>query len=523
MNRLSALDALFLYLETPETPMHIGSLTVFGPATVCGPQLLELFRNHTVAQFDLLPSYRRRPKTMPLGIDHPVWVDEDNLDLDYHIRHVALPRPGSMEQLRNLVAQLHMVLMDRRRPLWQYYLIEGLEDGGFAVYAKVHHAQMDGVAGIGTLPFIYDFLPDKPLIDAPAARIPRAEPPDLPGLVSTALGDFLRQGIRVVGSLPAAGRTLARLAWHPGQDVRYLAAVLRDTPRTIFNTSISGERSFGTASISLSEAKQVAKARAATINDIVLSVCGGALRGYLSERGALPDAALTAAVPASLRRPEDSRLNNQVLFTFCKLATDVADPLRRLAAIRASSRETKGLFAEIKEVLTTDISVIGVPIIVTGLARLFGTTGAADLLPIPANVIISNVPGPRKPMFVAGVAATHYFPVSIAYHGCVLNITVQSYLDHLEFGVMADRDAVPDAQVIANLLIEEFEILKRANDALGRADAIETIEITPAAWSEEARSRPGAESPGASRPSMGGSRRRPGRRPGSSTSLAAPK
>lgn len=490
MSRLSALDAYFLYLETAETPMHIGSLTIFGPGGGSEEGLFERFRDHTVAQFDLLPSYRRWPRTMPLAIDHPVWVDAYNIDLDYHIRHVALPRPGTMEQLRNLVAELHTILLDRRRPLWQYYFIEGLEGGRFAVYVKVHHADMDGVAGMGTLPFVYDFSPDPPRLRPHSTRVSKTEPPDLPALIGTAFADFLRQGLRLVTSLPAAARTVAKLARNPGRDMRYLVGVVRDTPKTIFNTSISGHRSFGTASVSLSEVKAVAKARGATINDIVLAISAGALRHYLHDRGALPDAPLTAAVPASLRQPDDSRLNNQVMFTLCKLATDVTEPLRRLAAIKVSSQDAKGLFADVKEVLTTDISIIGVPIVVTGVARFVGTTGAADLLPAIANVIISNVPGPRLPMYLSGVAAVHYFPISIPYHGCALNITVQTYLDNLECGVIACRTVVPDAQVIADFLVEEFEILKRASEALSRPDAVETIEIAPLVSSASADHKP---------------------------------
>ncbi|MGA2795387.1 MAG: wax ester/triacylglycerol synthase family O-acyltransferase, partial [Roseiarcus sp.] len=504
--RLSALDAYFLYLESPETPTHFGSLAIFGPAAASGERLFESFRDHTVAQFDLLPSYRRRPRTMPLAIDHPVWVDVDSLDLDYHIRHMALPRPGTMEQLRSLVAELHMTLLDRRRPLWQYYLIEGLEDGGFAVYVKVHHADMDGVAGMAILPFIFDLSPDPPPIDTRTARVAKAESPDFPRLIGAAFADFIGQGVRLIRSLPAAARTVAKIARRPGEDVRYLIAVARDTPKTIFNTSISGRRSFGTASVSLSEAKEVAKARGATINDIVLAICAGALRRYLSERRALPDAPLTAAVPASLRGRDDDRLNNQVLFTLCKLATDLEGPLQRLAAIKASAQDAKGLFADVKEVLTTDISVIGAPIVVTGLARLVGMTGAADLLPPAANVIISNLPGPRKPFYFSGAAATHYFPVSIPYHGCALNVTVQSYLDNLDFGLIACRAAVPDTQRIASFLVEEFELLKRASEALSRPDAIETIEIAPSVSSagvSPARVKPrpqAAERPSAAKP-----------------------
>ena len=481
MRRLSALDAYFLYLETPETPMHFGSLTIFGPARESGEELFTSFRDHTVARFDLLASYRRRPRKMPLAIDHPVWVDEDELDLDYHIRHMALPRPGTMEQLRSLVAELHAILLDRKRPLWRYYLIEGLEGGGFAVYAKVHHAAMDGVAGMGTLPFIYDLSPEPQPLENSKTRGSKPASPSVPNLIGAAFAGFFRQGVRIVGSLPAAARTVAKIARRPGRDLRYLIEVARNTPKTVFNTSISAERSLGTSSVSLSEAKEVAQARGATINDIVLAICAGALRRYLIELRALPEAPLTAAVPASLRERNDRRLNNQVLFTLCKLATDLEDPLQRLAAIEASMQDAKAMFADVREVLTTDISVIGLPNVITGLARLVATTSAADLFPAVANVIVSNLPGPHRPIYLAGAAAVHYFPVSIPYHSCALNITVQGYLDSLEFGLVACKAVVPDTQWLADTLVEEFAALKDASEALSRPDAIETIEITPPA------------------------------------------
>ncbi len=478
MKRLSAVDALFLYLETPETPMHVGSLTIFGPSR--RPDVFQRFRDHTVARLDLLPSYRRRVQMMPLGIDHPVWVNEDKLDLDYHIRRVVLPRPGTMEQLRDLVARRHMIPLDLTRPLWQYYVIEGLEDGGFAVYVKVHHSGMDGVVGITTLPFVFDFSADPPPLNTLPIRISTEERPDVPELVGTALADFMRQGLRLVTSVPTALRLLARIVRRPVRDVRYVVDTLRAVPRTIFNRSISRLRVFGTASLSLADVKAVAKAGHATINDVVLALSAGALRRYLQDRAALPDAPLMAAVPASIRQPGDDRMNNQVVFTMCRLATDIADPLPRLAAIVAASQESKGVFSDIKDVITTDVSILGAPAILTALSWLGRMVGAGDLLPPVANLVISNVPGPRTPMYVAGVPAEHYFPLSIPYHGNAMNITVESYLDRLEFGLLACRLTVPDVQTIADYLGTELALLKQAMEALARPDAIEMIEIAPA-------------------------------------------
>ena len=484
MDRLSALDAGFLYLETPDTPMHVGSLTIFTSAAAARDGVFERFREHTVARFDLLPSYRRRLEMTPLGLDHPVWVDEDNLDLDYHLRHLTLPRPGTMEQLRALVARLHAIPLDRTRPLWQYHLIEGLEGGGFAVYVKVHHADMDGVAAMATVDVIFDFATDPPPIHVFSNKISSgADRPDFLELLGTANANFLRQWLRFGRSLPKMARAVAKVGQNLPRDVRLLLKYARTTPRTLFNVAISNQRAYGTVSLSLSEAKTVGKARHATINDVVLSLCAGALRRYLSERQALPQAALLAAVPVSLRLPGDSRLNNQTVFTLCRLATDIPDALARLSMTCVASQGAKTLFAEIKDALTTELSLYGAPIVVTGLARLMAMTRAANVLPVMYNVVISNVPGPRKPIYCNGAPAQHYFPLSIPYHGCALNITVQSYLDNLEFGLTACRATVPDVQVIADYLGEEFGALKRACEAIDRPDAIEIIEIAAPAVS----------------------------------------
>src|SRR5208283_4664249 len=208
MDRLSALDAGFLYLETPDTPMHVGSLTIFASAAAARDKVFERFREHTAARLDLLPSYRRRLEMTPLGLDHPVWVDEDNLDLDYHLHQLTLPRPGTMEQLRALVARLHAIPLDRTRPLWQYHLIEGLEGGGFAVYVKVHHADMDGVAFMATLDEMYDFSPDStPAPSSRKAARSAPAPPDFAKMTATAVEDILRPGFRAARALP----TLARM------------------------------------------------------------------------------------------------------------------------------------------------------------------------------------------------------------------------------------------------------------------------------------------------------------------------
>ncbi len=477
MNRLSALDALFLYVETPQTPMHVGSVTIFKPSSL-EDGLFARFRDHTAARLDLLPSYRRRLDSTPLSIDHPAWVVDDKLDLDYHIRHAALPKPGSMAQLRDLVAQLHAVPLDHSRPLWEYHFIEGLEGDAFAVYAKVHHSAMDGVAGLATLGVVYDFAPEGEHESAARRNVPPdVEPSDFIELMSTAVGDFVRQGWRAVKSLPGAAGALRKAAPHFARDARFLYRYVKDMPRTPFNRAISAHRVYATCSLPLPEVKALAKASGATINHIVLALCAGSLRRYLSEHAALPDKPLTAGVPASLRAFGDAKLNNQVVFTLSSLPTDVADPLPRLAASRAAAQDAKNLFADMRDLLTTDVSILGAPLVVMGLTRLWAGARAANYLWPFFNVVISNVPGPRQTMYCAGAPATHCFPISIPYHGCALNITVHSYLDQLDFGLIACSETVPDAQRIADLIVEDFAAMGKAEADLIRPEAIETIAV----------------------------------------------
>ncbi len=475
MKRLSALDALFLYMESPETPMHVASVTIFKPASP-RDDLFARFREHTAARLDLLPSYRRRLEPTPLGIDHPAWVVEDKLDLDYHIRHAALPKPGGMEELRALIAQLHAVPLDRARPLWEYTFIEGLEDGAFAVYIKVHHCAMDGVAGMATLGVVYDFAPGAEHESLPERIVPPdAEPSDVIELTSTAIGDFVRQGWRAVTSLPGVARALTKAAPHFGRDARFLYSYVKDMPRTPFNSAISGHRVYATSSLPLPDVRALAKSRGVTINDVVLALCAGALRRYLAEHAALPEKPLTAGMPASLRPFGNAQLDNQVVFTLSRLPTDVAEPLPRLAAARAAGQEAKDLFADMRDLVTTNVSILGAPLVVMGLARLWAGARAANYVWPFFNVIVSNVPGPRQTMYCVGAPATHYFPVSIPFHGCALNITVQSYLDQLDFGLVACSETVPDAQRIAEFVAEDFAAMRKADADLGRPEAIETI------------------------------------------------
>jgi len=478
MDRLSALDASFLYGETPESPMHVAGLAIFGPASA-DTDIFAMFRDHLKSRLHLVPFFERKLALAPIQLDHPVWVHDDNLDLDYHFRHTSLPKPGTQEQLETLVARLHMILLDRARPLWQYYVIEGLEGGGFAVYIKMHHAGIDGGAGMAALPIIFSPSPDPERAPLPSPPAKDSRAPEIFELISDSYAKFFNQQREFYESWPDLGKAIAKVGQRVTEDLANPPRMLPLAPKTLFNVSLSSQRSFGTCTLSLRDVKAVAKLTKSKINDVVMTISAGALRRYLELRKALPDGPLIAAVPVSLRKAGNADMNNQVTAMLCNLATDIADPIRRLEAIVASSTDSKKRLEDIRDVIPTNLTWLGAPIIITGMARLMGQAKLAEQLPAIVNVLISNVPGPKEPLYCAGAKMVRYFPVSIPSNGSVLNITVQSYLDNLDFGLIACRAAVPDIEKLVEFLIDEFDQLRKAAGGPEQAKA-RKIEIRQA-------------------------------------------
>ncbi|HJQ57313.1 MAG TPA: wax ester/triacylglycerol synthase family O-acyltransferase [Vineibacter sp.] len=485
MSRLSALDSSFLYMETPDTPMHVAGLAIFAPTGEDSQVLFSRFRDHIAARLHLLPFFRRRLNALPATIDNPVWVADQNVDLNWHLRQIALPRPGTAEQLHTLVSRLHMILLDRDKPLWQFYMIEGLKDGGFAIYTKMHHAGIDGGAGVAALDIIFSATPDSPPV-APGPKPTPQREPNILELISTAYADFYRQQLGMMQAWPSMGKAAAAVWRRTVEDLSRRKLAAQPAPKTIFNVTVSNQRSFGTSSISLTETKAVAKATKSKVNDVVMAICAGALRRYLKPRGALPDQPLIAAIPVSLREAGNTEMNNQVTTMICSLATDVADPVERIAAIVASSQDSKARLGDVREALPKDIALFGAPLVMTGIAQWAARTKMADQLPAVMNVLISNVAGPKRPMYCAGARCTGYFPVSIPANGSALNMTVHSYLDNLDFGIIACRQAVPDTQKIADYLVQEFEALKRMTLDKAPAAEVRTIDVRPKAAAKQA-------------------------------------
>ena len=462
MKALSGVDGAFLHLETPETPMHVGSLHLFDLPSGYAGDFHDDIKRQMRKRLHLAPVFTRRLAPMPLQLANPVWVEEDRVDLDYHVQRLTLPCPGTQAQLEDCAGELHSQLLDRSRPLWRLAVIDGLESGQVAYYIKVHHAVLDGQAGVLLAQALFDITPQPRRIARGKAQ--PAEHPGLAALAAAALKHDAGQYIKLVRHLPDVVKTLAGLfGAAPGQAKGQLGQNFSFGPKTPLNVPITGERGFAALSIPLDTLKQLAAAHDAKLNDIVLALCGGALRRYLAQHGGIPKKPLIASMPISLREAGNTEYTTQATLSLVNLNTQIADPVKRLRAIRDAVGAVKALAKRAKGVIPTDFPSIGVPWLLHGLASLYGRSGIAGAIPPIANVVISNVPGPQVPLYAAGARMATYWPLSIAEHGIGLNITVMSYAGAMGFGFTTARSAVPDARKLSAALLAALEELVAAS------------------------------------------------------------
>jgi diacylglycerol O-acyltransferase len=458
--RLNPLDASWLYTESRETPMHVGALMPFRLPEGAPPDLLRRwmadFRQHR----KFAPPWNRRLKSHLL-LKSPVhyWEDDDDIDLDAHLRHTALPFPGGERELGELIARLHSQPLDLSRPPWECTLIEGLEGGRFAMYIKMHHSLIDGVSGVKLLQRVLASDPAKSLDSPPfwavgaGARKPERDT-EAP-TVSNALAGVLAALRGQVGTVPqlllAFGKML-RLTKDVDRDLR----VPFGAPGATINGRVRAKRRFATQQFALDRMKALATAAGCTINDLVLATCGGALRRFLDDSGDLPEAALTAGIPVSVRPKDDEGTGNAITFIIATLGTDIADPLERLAAIRASVRAAKEHVQSLPRAAMTQYTVALMGPTILGLL-----TGLGGRTRPVFNITISNVPGPDKPLYFRGAELLATYPVSIVTHGQALNITCHSYAGLMAFGFTGCHATLPHLQRIAVYTGEAFEELER--------------------------------------------------------------
>lgn len=444
---LSGLDASFLYLEAMGTPMHVGSLMLLEvPLRSDGkaPDFRAALVQHLRRRMPKATALRRVLEHTPLDLGHPMWRESAAIDLDEHIITVRLKRPGSMAQLRNLVATLHAEPLARDKPLWQFVVIEGLVSGEIALYSKVHHALLDGQGGIALAQALLDLDARGRGHDQPTPEMENSPEARTREVLGVALRSTIAQFGKLFRAIPATVKVAAQAVRSAEGS---LLGRIRDSvalaPRTPFNAQVGPRRSYATLSLPLGQLKHLAKTLGVSLNDIVMALCAGALRQWLLKQGKLPKKPLVAAMPISLRAAGDTEINNQASMAQCELATHLERPLERLRAIHAATRSIKDKVANLRSLIPTDYPGLAAPIWMSGLSRLWARGRIAERLPPLANVAISNVPGPPFDVYLAGARLKHYWPVSIITHGIALNITVQSYGSWLEFGIVACKDAIP--------------------------------------------------------------------------------
>jgi diacylglycerol O-acyltransferase len=483
MKQLSGLDAIFLHLETAEMPMHVGALNLYALPLGHQGSFLTQLRQHMAQRLPLAPVLRRRLWWMPLNLANPTWVDA-NPDLTRHVVLVKLPKSAKtgsgMAELEAVVGQLHAQRLDRSRPLWKFFLIEGLAPSAeghkrVALYSQFHHAALDGQAAVAVAQVILD--------TAPEGRDLRLRPSQRSkvfklGVLQMLRGAIANEALQVAGIIKNLPSTLGTLADAAGQALSHTALLrgrakpdavsnLNLAPRTVFNQSVTAQRSFAGISLPLGQLKLLAKAHQATLNDIVLLLCSTALRRYLAKHATLPRKSLIAAVPISLRAAGDTTADTQASMGFVSLGTHIADMGQRLGHVKAATQSMKETMGSLKSVLPTNYPSIGMPWLLEAAAALYGRAKMAERIPQLSNLIISNVPGPPVTLYLAGARMLDNYPTSIVVHGIALNITVESYDKQMDFGIVADAQALPNARALADAVLIAFEDLCVLDPPLG--------------------------------------------------------
>jgi len=465
MQRLTGMDATFLYMETPSAYMHVAGLMILDPSEVEGGFSMDDMRAFYDSRLHLAAPFRRRLVEIPMGLHHPLWVEDPDFDLDYHLRHVAVPPPGGPRQLADLVSKLVSIQLDRNRPLWECWAIEGLENGHIAVLTKVHHAAIDGVSGNEITVAMLQLSPDDEAPPPEEEWKPDRIPTEVERL-GYAANSLARQPFRLAKTLRRTTEIALRTRNRNRQPDVSPPPGFFAAPPTSFNHAITPHRDFAFTSVSLSDVKAVKNAVGVSVNDVVLALCAGSLRNYLDSRDEHPDAPLVAMVPVSVRSEEQQgTLGNQVSQMLCSLATDIDDPVKRLETIHAGTQQAKGQLNAIGADALTDWAEFAAPALAGRAARLYSRTKMADRHRPLFNVTISNIPGPPFPLYSNGARMVANIPLGPIFDGGGLNITVMSYLDQLDFGLITCKDLIPEVWSLADGLGAALEELKKATAA----------------------------------------------------------
>ncbi|OBK17083.1 WS/DGAT/MGAT family O-acyltransferase [Mycobacterium asiaticum] len=451
MELMMPTDSMFLFTESREHPMHVGGLSLFKPPAGAGPDFVREFYDRLVANDEFQPTFRKHPATIGGGISQLAWTFDDEVDMDYHVRRSALPTPGRVRDLLELTSRLHTSLLDRHRPLWELHVVEGLKDGRFALYTKMHHALIDGVSAVKLMQRTMSTDPDDTQVKA-MWNLPRPPGPPSSKPARNPLTSLVKAAGSVVGVAPSALK-LARAALLEQQLTLPFAA-----PHTMLNVKVGGARRCAAQSWSLDRIRSVKQAAGVTVNDTVLAMCAGALRYYLLEQDSLPDTPLVAMVPVSLRSEADADSGgNKVGSILCNLATDVEDPAKRIEIVAESMRQNKKVLAELPSYQVLALSALNMAPL-----TLAGVPGFLSAVPPPFNIVISNVPGVGESLYYGGAQLDGSYPLSNIPEGQALNITLVNNAGNLDFGLVGCRRSVPHLQRLLAHLETSLKDLEQA-------------------------------------------------------------
>ena len=484
MQRLSGLDSAFLALETSGAHMHVLATAVVDPSSAPGDFSFETVREMLAGRLHLLPPFRRRLVSVPFDLHYPLWVDDPHFDLDFHLRRSALPSPGGHDELAAFTAEIAGRPLDRSRPLWEMWFVEGVAGGRVAIVTKMHHAAIDGMSGVELISSLYD------IEAAPAPRLdvearPEWRPDHIPTdaeLLAYAAASIARQPLLLVKNARKAVRTAVRVAQRVRNSEMHAGLPLT-APRLTMNSAITPHRKVSFASVPLADVKRVKDTFGVKVNDVVLAIATGALRTYLDERGELPDRHLVATIPTSVRTAaQKSEMGNRVSAMFASLPVEIDDPLERLRAIHASTIDAKELHDEIGGETLHDWADVVAPALFSRAMKAYSNLRLADRHRPVHNLVVSNVPGPPFPLYFAGARLDSFFPLGPIFDGAALNLTVISYLDSIGFGFLVCRELVPDVDRLAEAIagaLDELVALAELAELAERTGPVDLAAIEP--------------------------------------------
>ena len=446
MQRLTGTEAAFLYLETPSTHMHVTGTLVLDPGSLDGRDPFAEVRRLLEERLHLLPPFRRRLVEVPFGAAHPVWIEDPDFYLDAHLHRWALPAPGGRAELEAVVGDLAGRPLDRSRPLWAMDVVEGLDEGRLAVVARIHHAAIDGVSGAELMASLFDLTPEIAPVPPPEAPWEPEELPTEAALLAGAVAEGARSPLRLASALTSSARSFVRRAGRPSTAPRVRPF---SAPRTPFTGAVTPRRSVAFGRAPLADVKAVGRAMGATVNDVLLAATTSSVRAYLAQRDAVPEGPLVAAMPVSARGEGDVELGVQVSVMLVPLPVHLGDPVAQLREVSEHTTARKAERAEQGGDTLAEWAELTPPALLSGVARLYSGARLADRHPPIHNLVVSSIPGPPVPLFIAGATLEATYPMGPLIEGSGLNVTVLTNLGNVDVGIIACPDLVPDVVDLA--------------------------------------------------------------------------